>query len=87
MSVSPKDSPNKKARYILEKIQNHVIDKDRIWGKKKQNSLQSIRKVKNRSKKMGKVYSRQVSYENTNKWQISVCEDIQPEGTRETKRQ
>lgn len=51
------------------------------------NSLQSIRKVKNRSKKMGKVYSRQVSYENTNKWQISVCEDIQPQRTRETKRQ
>lgn len=34
---------------------------------------------------MGKVYSRQVSYENTNKWQISVCEDIQSQGARETK--
>ena len=33
MSVSQKDSPNQKARYILENIQNNVIDKDRVWGK------------------------------------------------------
>lgn len=49
MSVSPKDSPNKKARYILEKIQNHVIDKDRIWGKKK-TKLPTINKKSKKQK-------------------------------------